>query len=520
MNNIPRIHNEVSPLPPVSEEVKKSEMARFLLYAFPTIPTIDGKLSGGLPAVIASEIRRRASELQKTSLNIISTDKQDKSYPDSNAEIIAAEQELSPNFQKYKVWFDEEWAIYHPEGYLYPNLPAQILPEIYRGTYQNPLTSREISSEHLEKFGVIKNGQSTALQEFTGLFKHQINKVPINSILSWQDFFFIDAISSFSSDLSSRGVTQTYHLHTNLPSNLHESERGIRILKAMNSVDKVYLHTDEYRRRYLRSLELAGIEQNSEVERFDLGIDIELMENSLNQIDLNNFTEHQDASDLSDSTKEVMIDIFKTQGKIPHRFISIDRIDPIKGSYNVIKAIENFLDGIDLSISEKEKLFRFYLVCYPDQRLDIEDLNVSQQYAKVTSELMQKLANKYPNIVKFSKSIPRAFIPNLLVDANLITGGVQDGLNLACQESFYVNSATNSDAIAIAGLGTGFAIQTAEDFPELKGIFPNGGDINELTKAIQSAVETKKRQPGKLRELSAKITNEIIIKRTAKMIED
>jgi hypothetical protein len=126
----------------------------------------------------------------------------------------------------------------------------------------------------------------------------------------------------------------------------------------------------------------------------------------------------------------------------------------------------------------------------------------------------------YPGIVCISDAIEgeaRLLVPALLHGAHGMSGGAQDGLNLAVMESAYVNR--DMDTTVIAGDGAGFSIQAKASGLAGHAFFPRAGDVNAFAQAIQEAISLEARREGILVRAKAPLV-EYILRRNDSVIVD
>jgi len=495
----------------VSSYTGSSAPDHYLAYAFATIPTIKGEVSGGLPSVIAEELRRRISSTRASDLHIISADQSSVELTDMQARVIAAQPETKANNEKFQIWFDEEWALFHPDIATLSGASPEILTQMFQGEYTQPQGSVERMLEHFDKYGLFKNHKgANPLEVFTDRFDQAVNNIKPGTVVNWQDFFFTNVILRNAKKLRSKGCYQTFHLHVTLPPNLYLSERGKETLKALSLMDRVYLHTDQYVKNLQRQLERLDLPV-PDIRRFDLGIDRRAMDQGLKEVGKENYQERPEFQTLNYEEKGTLSEIYDSQDVIPHRFICIDRTDQIKGPHVVVGAIDKYLGNLGLNIEELRKKYRFFFVNDDEKRISFDKYNLKHQYIKYTKDALRSLISKYPGVIFNCHSIPRIFIPSSLSGAHSMTGGIQEGLNLATQESLYVNATLGKNNTAIIGTGTGFAMQTMDDGYGHLASFSKAGSVGNFVNHLGIVVKEAEEHPtvigNRTREMLAKVIN-------------
>jgi trehalose-6-phosphate synthase len=357
---------------------------------------------------------------------------------------------------------------------------------------------------------------------FNRRFHNAIAGIQPGEIMNWQDYFFLPAVEAFAQPLRDNGVFQSFHLHTALPESLDQSEWGRKAITAMALVDVVLVHTDTYAKRLSEQFKRLGIEA-PEIRRFDLGIDLEGIDKSISEINPGNYTSKvQGFLALPKQTQEFIDEVFRTTESIPHRFMSIDRIDPQKGSLTVLRGIEEFLESrtaLGATMIDLRNNFRFFLLNSGLNR-DLsaaEPHDITSNYTRAYQREVARVCSKFPGIVFCSDAVSgsaRDVVPALLRGTHGITGGAQDGLNLAIMEDIYANR--DADVGFIAGSGAGFAMRMAEQRLNDSTFFRPANSSQQFASAIQEIVHLKESAPSILQSRKAPFVTEII-KRKSRM---
>jgi hypothetical protein len=358
-------------------------------------------------------------------------------------------------------------------------------------------------------------------RNFTQRFERQLGQIPAGSVLNWQSFFMEPAINDYAEDLRKNGVAQTFHLHESLPDSLHRSLWGRSFLNAMTRVDAVYLHTDEFIRRLEVQLELGRkegwilSERVPEIRRFDLGVDLELIREGANHVTRDNFRDAiPNWGDLDRGQQQFIEEVFGTQEKVPHRFMCVDRIDPVKGIDVVLGGIDTFLEkqlAAGMSALQLRDSFRFFFLQKPGNAAEGGPYNTAARYNEYAEGVFQRVQQKYPGIIHRGDPLggaQRLAVFSLMRGCHGITGGTTEGLNLSIMENAKVNE--GEDTSIICGNGAGFAMQVEARGRRALAHFPQAGDAAGFRDAIDRIVYTQANHPGLLgRDKQALVRHEI-----------
>ena len=194
---------------------------------------------------------------------------------------------------------------------------------------------------------------------------------------------------------------------------------------------------------------------------------------------------------LSTAQKELVVDCLKSRGVIPHRFMDIDRLDPNKGTATVVEAVSQFLYRREQAGEKLEQMrakYRFYFL--QDLLHESADLRSPKtMYNKFVASRFKDLVTRYPGIVFVAEALSganRSLIFPLLLGTHAISGGAQDGLNLAVMENCYVNR--NEDTSLVIGSGAGVAIQANALGYAKTAFFPKAGSCYQFVEALDNIV--------------------------------
>ncbi len=480
----------------------------YSLYPF----AIADKGAGGLPSVFLKEAR-----LGKN-LTLFTTDSEDFNIGDTVVKSVHIEDFVMEDLSRY--WYGIGcWQWLHPDAHI--DLSGDF--EANRLMLQLDENTPEVTYHTMAEF-CNKNEFKPELDFlFNSRFDNLLASVEPGSILNWQDYFFATSIINHSQKLRELDVYQTFHLHTSLPSSLINSTFGQNLLKAMSCVDTVYLHTDEYIERAKKQMKALNLNLPI-MQRFDLGIDEEALDKDVGLVKSSNEQLIKIIGHMaSNQEKDLVLEILSTQNIIPHRFISVDRIDPSKGNITVIKAVLRFLEKqlkLGVSLEKMNDKYRFYFI-QPNVNKPFDANHMKNGfYGRYALKLFVHAKNRFPDIVYFSDSLSgnnRQLIPGLMLKAHGITGGSQDGLNLAIQENIYINRKENTSAIC--GDGAGFFMHVKSIGLNDCGFFPKAGNIREFTSCIEQIVSLQIQDNHNLKEKKLPLV-EHITQRTASIVVD
>jgi len=356
-------------------------------------------------------------------------------------------------------------------------------------------------------------------QDFTGRYKGRIDEIPAGSTMRWQDFFWVKGILEHADTLRAKDVHQSWHLHTSLPDSLTESQWGRDFLQAVSKVDEFYVHTDVFRARVERQLDELGL-RIPEVKRYDLGVERNKLDQRMEMVNAGNFTKAIPGySTLPVSQQNFLSELYSTQETVPHRFLIVCRFDPIKGLDVVLNSIDRFLQERQAAGEDLKANYRFYFVNKIFDYGEVSPGNLSQGYAIHLSQQFRELHEKYAGIVQRGDAMTgpqRIAIPSMMKNCHGITGGRDEGLSLAIQESAYVNR--NNDTSIICGTGAGFAQKAMGCGYGDSAYFPDPGVPEHFVAAMRSIVRSQLDTPGHLRTRKTEIVDGVIRKSNASMI--
>ena len=465
---------------------------------------------GGLTSVILREARMREG------LTCLTTDEQ--SWPLAHSLFKAADSwDASGPEEVRKLqsslmtrWFGTgQWQCLYERGYSDATLP----PEVVRQMFLAHDSQHSVGSvDYLIEYIARHSPSSEIERRWSQRFNRLMAQIPDGSIVNWQDFFFEPTINQHADGLRARGCFQTFHLHEAMPANAWKSEWGRDFLRAMAKMDVVYVHTDHFARLLEGQLDrmLPEFPSGSKmplIKRFDLGADEEWIKEGQAKVTRQTFLDvTPDYDKLNPQQKALVEEVFATQDKIAHRFLVLDRIDATKGTYTVLQAMDAFLDSEvqGSRVDDLDRLRGRYRFFFFQELLNIGNYkpdNLKDQYVRIVKEKFDELTKKWPGIVWVCESIKgpqRILLPAMMMGCHGLSGGSDDGSNLAIPEVLLANRGYPDDTTAILGDGAGFAMQ-AKAMGFKTGIeIPQAGSPREFAEAMRRVVQAKDSQPGKL----------------------
>lgn len=449
-----------------------------------------------------------------------------------NIEYRSADPLLPGQQDRWDLWFGVGLCqLTFPEAYTTPSaqreaVEAMLAADINRHS-EHPIGSLERLLEYVE----LHAPSWDQGLHFNQRFAKELLAIPAGSTLNWQSFFMEPAINEYADTLRTNGVAQTFHLHESLPDSLHRSPWGRSFLQAMTRVDEVYLHTDEFMRRLEQQLELGRREgwietsRTPAIKRFDLGIDLELIRHGLSSVTKGNYRDAIPNWGMLNTGQQRFIDeVFRTQDVVPHRFMCVDRIDPVKGVDVVIDGIDRFLQArlaAGMTEHELRDSFRFFFLQNPGNATEGNPYNTAARYNVYAEDVFQRVQQKYPGVIHRGDPLGgahRLAVFPLMRGCHGITGGTTEGLNLSIMENAKVNE--GCDTTIICGTGAGFAMQVRDHGRADLAHFPQAGSPEAFRSAIDRIVRTQADSPGTLgQRKQTLITHEIEPRRDSVIVD-
>ncbi len=380
-----------------------------------------------------------------------------------------------------RFWFDDLWAVMHPEAFRCEQVEVEQMKH-FAADATSLYKRLDLRLEEVSASG--------ALDRFAARFGTAIGSLQPGQELCWGDVFLFPAILRYCEELKALGIQQSLSCHLSIPETLTESACGRLILQAMSSTDRVYVHTDAYIARLEKQLVALSLPIPA-IVRFDIGPDYRTIAGVLDR------NSHPATSSLDHRQRALADDAFDTTGRIPHRFICLDRMDPIKGMHILLKAMDRLLtarqdEGVDVGSQYRFYFLMDYLTHSPatDTGDDADILWI--QYVRYLREnLVPQMEAKWKGVFFCADNIPdKELVIHLLKDCHIISGGIQDGLNLSFQEGIFVNAHTRYGRTGIIGKGAGISMQSETAGLGALAHFTEPGSVEAMVQAFGSVLAT------------------------------
>lgn len=494
------------------------------------LPTIQGQMNGGLPAVYAKEYEANRGRMDRV-LHFVSTDDAGSRFAEHNMELHAADPaDTPPPFQD---WFYRRWAYLHPDAHTFAGYPADVLDRMYTGAYETPLGTPERMFEHCERYPLNPHFVDPFIARYRS-YMDRLLQTPgrpgEERIVNWQDpIFFAELQAEYADRLRAAGYRQTCHVHTVLPAGLNRSPWGAMAVEVMGKMDTVYVHTERYRENLLAQLPQA--DRMPDVRRFDLAIDMPLIRRVMDEMSAGDPLALMQYEKMTPEQRTVVDEILRTKegaDKIPHRFICIDRLDQGKGITTLIDAIDRFLESrlqAGETMDDLRRNYRFFGLngFFAAAEKEGDEPNLWTRYVMLSQERYKELIAKYPGVIFACDGVNKAAVTYLVDDCHALAGSVQDGLNLAWPEIVWANAHMGRNRSGIMAGGAGFALEgvrrgfgTGGELPAFVGV----NDPAAIAEGIRRIVETERTDPEKLGRGLRRIARELISVRTDSVIVD
>lgn len=484
-------------------------------------PLLNSKLEGGLPRIVQQEIELSGG---RKNVTIFSSDKHDGVYGAANI-VGATPGELPKDL--LNLWFGTgQWSLLHPAAHTSATLSPDALSAMYSRELSAPILeeldragadSRVGSVEFLIKFVERYAPDFQFALDFNRRFSPKLSELKAGTVMNWQDYFFDVSVSEHSEAFRQRGIYQTWHLHTTLPNNLKDSEWGRFLLATISKVDRIYSYSQQYNDDVAIQLRECGL-RVPEFRIFEYGLDTRYYDRALEVVDSQTYTKAPGFSSLSDEQKEFISESFRAAKSIPFRFLSADRSDPGKGITVLQDGIEMFLDSLGLSREQLGKTFRFGFLTelYPVEKADPRD--VKQSYNVYVTQRHRELMKKFGSAYRAVPSLggdARILIPSLMHGCHGMTGGSQDGFNIAMMENAYINR--KEPTSLICGSGAGFAIEASRRGFNDSAFFFEAGNPQAVADALRS-IYSETASKEMLGQQKHRLVHDFILKRNGTLL--
>lgn len=433
----------------------------------------------GMESVLMKEIvARRGASVPYMEVISNETEEMDSVYLDESAvQITPLPVPVAEDLKVLsRFWFDDLWAVMHPEAFRCDLVEVErmkLFAADATGLYRRlDLRLAEVTA-------------SGALDRFADRLGTVVRGLRPGQELFWGDVFLFPAILRYRQELETLEVRQSLACHLCIPDTLTESDCGRLILRAISSVDRMYVHTDSYIARLEKQLAQLYL-PIPVIMRFDLGPDYETIAGILDH------GAHTSEALADHRQRTLAEDALDTIGRIPHRFICLDRMDPIKGMHVLLLAMDRLLvsrqnAGVDIGSQYRFYFLMDYLTHSPATAADAQDILWIQYVRYLRDHLVPEMETKWKGIFFCADNIPdKSLVMHLLKDCHIISGGIQDGLNLSFQEGIFVNARMQYGRTGIIGKGAGISIQSAADELDTLAHFTDTGSVEAMIQAFET----------------------------------
>lgn len=411
-------------------------------------------------------------------------------------------------------WFRHDFLFQHLQAYT-EMLPPWIAEEIYRDPsianpgsleylrefFQNHPVDRSLDESHSKRFesviGDLRQGDTVGLQG------------PV---------WFMPFISKNGDIIRESGVRHVQFEHQLIPPDLDKTPLGDKLLPCYQQADVIFFHTSVYAERLANML--TG--ELPEMRTVDLGIDRGWIDRTLQRV---SDPSHMSArGELTTRQQELIDAVFRARTSVPHRFICVDRMDPMKGTHTVILGIKLFLD--EARHREGADYKDRYQFASIHELINIDnyaEFSPKDQYIRLCKQLYADLQKDHPGVVFVSESFTsehghRDILPALIRGRTALALHGQDGLGLSALEAAYINR--NEDVGLIVGDQAGCYLEAEKrGYGNLVHGVEAGNPIA-VKDAIWEVVRLKDRAPGALTERNQAFARGFVIPRKGTMAID
>lgn len=499
--------------PQLQELLATRHPVHMLLVPFSAKSMLEGD-GGGLTTAILDGIERYKNH-NGSGVWVASPDQDGENHDDLGVTLIPAHIVGTDDPRKYDVWFDMDWAMFHPHSHTLNMYSKKVIEFMFGSDNGRYVTQPEDGSLHVAEY--VNNFSPGSkypdvINAFARGFNRVMHAIPEGSTLNVQDWLAFEVLRDHADALHDRGITMSYHHHVPIPEGLDRYPRGRAFLEAISKADILFVHTDEYRRNLEAQMERAKL-RIPPVELYDLGVSKGWLNRGLAEVDANNYMNTTEFSGLPHDSRqhELIAEMFRVKSEIPHVFLQFDRADPIKGNLNFMEAIDLFLSQSGESLEVMRQKYRFFMIM-PQLEWDLVEGRSRDRYVTLLREKAAKLEQKYPGVFFYSGEVPRTLIPALLKDVTVVAPGGEDGLHLASAEALYINALARCDRTAIISRNIGIALHALQRSSNGGLVhFINPGDIEELTGAIRHVVTMN--GSGEFAPRTQQFVEEVIIPR-------
>lgn len=298
-------------------------------------------------------------------------------------------------------------------------------------------------------------------------------------------------------------------------------------MAASSKVDKVFVHTAEFRENLERQLADAQLPKVP-IDIFRLGIDREWADRGRELVTAINYRSAiPDFSQLPAEQRAVIDEIFATHPAtgtrpIPHRFIIAERLGAEKGTHYVLEGISKFLESRQSLGENIGERYRFFFLHEGWQVNEFRPHNVTDQYFKFVRQQHADLAREFNltsspgenNTIWATYSLKgsaRIALPSLVDGCDVIIGGAQEGFGLMAAEGAYIN--LRNDTALIVGSGAGFSMEAKRLGFASGAWFVEPGNSDSIASSISEVVKMRDDLPGSLQRKKSSLVSDFILSR-------
>lgn len=390
------------------------------------------------------------------------------------------------SFDHHRIWFDRDWALLHPEGYLSTILGSSLSNSMFETELSCPADLHQFYRKRFQNPSVPPS-EKALVKAMSDALMNEYNTGVIPDVVYWLDFSWSLLETTLGQGAFFPTSRHVYQSHLCMPPSLGSSQEGERILTCMALCDEVEFHTDADCEAFTNQLHHMGL-RCPLTSTFTAGVDSSLIEVSL---DDKQAIELAHRSITHEESATLLHDIFESRTEVPHRFVSLDRLDVGKGTHTLVSAVHQFLDSQPEGLTELQKKYRFYFLMdyyFHQSSPAVEQPN--EIYISEVQRHINALLTAYPGVVFVGENIPnRSVVGALLRNCHYLSGTSQESLGLAPQEALLVNAFLGNGCSAIVSLGSGIGKILQSKLPGSKyPILVSAGDVSAIVSGIYDLI--------------------------------
>lgn len=505
----------------------QSAVSRVIVHTSPLYDVLNG-VSG----IISGALRVIAKELKDLDSheNIILCTPESASY---SKKCDLAEVRVSPDinvptthaknlFSKYRGTAPDSkggtWQLFHPKSHSI-HFPIDCLKQVLKETEIDEFSLDVETFIHYLDLQIAKTENYE--QSYFSSWEKAFSNLPEKCTIYLEGFSSLGVFTCANFPASSQNQKVVLRFHEPIPESLEKSRIGRKILHRVSQADTVLVCTDLYRESLSSQLQSCNL-QIPNIVSHRLGIDFDLVKKTTLAIDQNNYTSLIPGfENLEQEQKLLLKDAVETRKSIPNRFYVGDGPDPIKGLYQVLLSIDDFLSSLQTSLEDSRALYRFYLTQYSRRNLsDIvtDPSGFNNSYRLKCFELRDALVKKFPGIVIASDAFrgpASVAVYAIMPFCNFLSGSLEDALHLMCQEAAYCNYLHSTGCTIVIGKNAGFSMQVKKDCGDDLAYFVDSSQPKSISDSIRTISELSLRQKyPSYRDLNEKLVERHILTRS------